>query len=34
MATAWNCHTHFATADPEIVSENSITVEREIIFEN
>jgi hypothetical protein len=34
MAKAWNCHTHSATAEPEIVSKNGVTVEREIIFEN
>ena len=34
MATAWNCYTHSATADQEIVSENWVIVEREIIFEN
>jgi len=34
MATTWNCHTHSTNADPEIVTENSVTVEREIIFEN
>jgi len=34
MATTWNCHTHSANADPEIVPQNKITVEQEIIFEN
>jgi hypothetical protein len=30
---ARNCQTHYASADPEIVSENRVTVEREIMFE-
>jgi hypothetical protein len=30
---AWNRQTHYASADPEIGSENWVTVEREIIFE-
>jgi hypothetical protein len=34
MANTWNCETHYATADPEIVTENLVTVEREIIFVN
>jgi len=34
MATTWNCHTHSANANPEIVNENWVTVEREIIFDN
>jgi hypothetical protein len=34
MFDAWNRQTHYASADPWIVSENWVTVEREIIFEN
>jgi hypothetical protein len=34
MFDAWNHQTHYASADPEIGSENLVTVEREIIFEN
>ena len=34
MAITWNCHTHCANADREIVPENWVTVEREIIFES
>jgi hypothetical protein len=34
MANAWNCQTHSTNAYPEIVSENSVTVEGEISFEN
>ena len=34
MAIAWNCQTHYANADPGIISENRVTIEREIIFEN
>jgi hypothetical protein len=30
---AWNRQTHYASADPEIGSENWVTLEREIIFE-
>jgi hypothetical protein len=30
---AWNHQTHYASADPEIGSENLVTVEREIIFQ-
>jgi len=33
MFDAWNRQTHYASADPEIGSENLVTVEREIIFE-
>jgi hypothetical protein len=33
MFDAWNRQTHYASADPEISSENWVTVEREIIFE-
>jgi len=33
MFDAWNRQTHHASADPEIGSENWVTVEREIIFE-
>jgi len=33
MFDAWNRQTHYASADPEIGSENWVTVEREIIFE-
>jgi hypothetical protein len=33
MFDAWNRQTHYASADPEIGSENRVTVEREIIFE-
>jgi hypothetical protein len=33
MFDAWNRQTHYASADPEIVSENWVTVEREIMFE-
>jgi hypothetical protein len=33
MFDAWNRQTHNASADPEIGSENWVTVEREIIFE-
>jgi len=34
MLDAWNRQTHYASAYPEIVSENWVTVGREIIFEN
>jgi len=34
MATTRNCHTHSANANPKIITENWVTVEREIIFEN
>jgi len=34
MAIAWNCQTHYANTDSEIVNENWFTVEREINFEN
>ena len=34
MANAWNCQIRNANADPEIVNENWVPVEREIIFEN
>jgi len=33
MVDAWNRQTHYASGDPEIDSENWVTVEREIIFE-
>jgi hypothetical protein len=33
MFDAWNRQTHYASANPEIGSENLVTVEREIIFE-
>jgi hypothetical protein len=33
MFDVWNRQTHYASVDPEIVSENIVTVEREIIFE-
>ena len=33
MFDAWNSQTHYASADPEIGSENWVTVEWEIIFE-
>jgi len=33
MANAWNCQTHSPNVDPQIVSENWVTAEREIIFE-
>jgi len=33
MFDAWNRQTHYASADPEIDSENLVTVEREIIFQ-
>jgi hypothetical protein len=33
MFDAWNRQTHYASAHPEIGSENLVTVEREIIFE-
>ena len=34
MANNWKCETHSANADPEIITENWVPVEREIIFEN
>ena len=34
IANAWKCQTHYATADPEIISENWVPVEWEINFEN
>ena len=34
MANTWKCETHSANADPEIDTENWVTIEREIIFEN
>jgi len=34
MFDAWNRQTLYASADPEIGSENWVTVEREIIFES
>jgi hypothetical protein len=34
MANAWNCQTHSANADPEIITKNWVTVEQEIIYEN
>ena len=33
MFDAWNRQTHYTSADPEIGSENLVTVEREIFFE-
>jgi len=33
MFDAWNPQTHYASADPEIGSENWVTIEREIIFQ-
>jgi len=33
MSDAWNCQTHYASAHPEIGSENLVTVEREIVFQ-
>jgi hypothetical protein len=34
MANAWNCQPLSANVDPEVISKSSVTVEREIIFEN
>jgi hypothetical protein len=34
MGNTWKCETHSANADPEIVTENRVTAEREIILEN
>jgi hypothetical protein len=34
MANTWKCETHSANADPKIDTENWVTIEREIIFEN
>jgi hypothetical protein len=34
MFDSWNRQTHYASADPWILSENWVTVQREIIFEN
>jgi hypothetical protein len=33
MFDAWNRQTHYASADPEIGSENLVTVDREIIYQ-
>jgi hypothetical protein len=33
MFDAWNRETHYDSADPEIISENWVTVEWEIMFE-
>jgi hypothetical protein len=33
MFDAWNRQTHYASANPEIGSENLVTVDREIIYQ-